>query len=71
MELAKKYIRPELKWETFGHTEMLATYKAPRANCVMDATKLVTKVKEYGYEIKGPRDALEEVFQTMAQKGYK
>ncbi|KAI8633726.1 putative rhamnose biosynthetic enzyme 1 [Xylariaceae sp. FL1651] len=69
MELAKQYIRPDLKWQTFGLDDMLKTYKAPRANCIMDSTKLETKLREYGYEVKPRREALEEVFQMMAQKG--
>jgi N-acetyl-anhydromuramyl-L-alanine amidase AmpD len=48
---------------------MLKILKAPRANCVVDATKLKTKLHEYGYEIKDKREALEEVFQIMAKKG--
>lgn len=69
MELAKKYIRPDLKWQTFGLQDMFSTLKAPRANCVMDATKLQKKLEEYGYQIKDRREALEEVFQIMAEKG--
>ncbi|KAL7626003.1 hypothetical protein AAE478_002772 [Parahypoxylon ruwenzoriense] len=69
MELAKKYIRPNLTWQTFGLDDMLKILRAPRANCIMDATKLQKKLREYGYEIKERREALEEVFQTMAEKG--
>lgn len=69
MQLAKKYIRPDLQWETFTLDEMLAILRAPRANCVMDATKLVTKLAEYGYKIKDRTAALEEVFSTMQKKG--
>lgn len=68
MELAKKYIRPDLKWQTFGLDDMLKVLRAPRANCIMDATKLQEKLREYGYEIKERREALEEVFQIMAEK---
>lgn len=69
MQLAKQYIRPNLTWETFSLDDMLKILKAPRANCIMDSTKLETKLKEYGYEIKPRRAALEEVFQLMAAKG--
>lgn len=68
MELAKKYIRPDLTWQTFVLDDMLSTLKAPRANCVMDATKLQKKLREYGYEVKERREAVEEVFQIMAEK---
>ncbi len=69
MELAKKSIRPGLKWQTFGLQDMFDTLKAPRANCVMDATKLQKKLGEYGYKIKNRQEALEEVFQILAEKG--
>ena len=69
MELAKKYIRPDLKWQTFGLKDMLNTLKAPRSNCILDATKLQTKLGQYGYQVKERREALEEVLQIMAEKG--
>ena len=69
MELAKQYIRPDLKWETFGIEDMLGMLKAPRAICIMDATKLQKKLRKYGCEVKERREALEEVFQIMADKG--
>lgn len=69
MELAKKYIRPDLVWKTFALGDMLKILRAPRANCVMDATKLQNKLREYGYEIKDRREALEDVFQTMVARG--
>ncbi|KAL2871185.1 UDP-4-keto-6-deoxy-glucose-3,5-epimerase/ UDP-4-keto-rhamnose-4-keto-reductase [Aspergillus lucknowensis] len=69
MELAKQYIRPEQEWDTFTLDEMLAILKAPRAHCVLDATKLQDKLREYGYAVKDQREALEEVFQILAAKG--
>ncbi|KAG9721594.1 hypothetical protein KCU73_g14207, partial [Aureobasidium melanogenum] len=67
MELAKKAIRPDLKWQTFKVEDMLAKLKAPRAICIMDSSKLEKKCLEYGYRIKPRREALEEVFQIMAE----
>ena len=69
MTLAKKYIRPDLKWQTFSLKEMLDTLKGPRTNYVLDTTKLQKKLKEYGYQIKNSHEALEEVFQILAEKG--
>lgn len=69
MELAKQYIRPELKWQIFYLDDMRQTLRAPRAHCILDATKLQDKLSEYGYKIKNRREALEEVFQIMAEKG--
>lgn len=68
MELAKKYIRPQLKWQTFGLDGMAEVLVAPRSNCIMDGTKLKVKLAEYGYRIKERSEALEEVFQAMAEK---
>ncbi|KAL8701426.1 MAG: hypothetical protein Q9201_004910 [Fulgogasparrea decipioides] len=69
MELAKKCIRPDLKWQTFGLKDMFNTLRAPCANCVMDTTKLQKKLGEYSYQIKNRRETLEEVFQIMSEKG--
>lgn len=66
MRLAKQYINPNLEWETFSIEDMLKLLKAPRANCVMDATKLKTKLLEYGYEVKDWKEALEETFHITA-----
>lgn len=67
--MAKKYIRPNLTWQTFWLDDMLNILRAPRTNCVVDTTKLQKKLREYGYEIKERREALEEVFQILADKG--
>lgn len=69
MELAKKYIRPELEWQMFDNAAMNKTLKAPRGYCIVDGTKLKKKLAQYGYQIKERREALEEVFQIMAEKG--
>ena len=68
MQLAKKYIRPDLSWQTFGIEDMLGTLKSARANCILDGTKLERKLQEYGYKVKGREEALDELFQTMAEK---
>lgn len=69
MELARKYIRPGLAWETFELDDMLKVLKAPRANCIMDGAKLQKKLFEHGYKVKERHEALEEVFQIMKEKG--
>ncbi|KAI1081862.1 NAD(P)-binding protein [Whalleya microplaca] len=69
MELAKKWIRPDLKWENFELQDMLKVLKAPRCNALVDSSKLVAKCKELGYEVKEPKEALEEVFIEMKAKG--
>ncbi|KAI0007214.1 NAD(P)-binding protein [Xylariaceae sp. FL0662B] len=69
MELAKQYIRPDLKWVNFELEDMQKILKAPRCNAVVDSSKLVRKCKELGYEIKDTHVALEEVFIDMKAKG--
>ncbi|KAI1634713.1 NAD(P)-binding protein [Biscogniauxia mediterranea] len=69
MELAREHIRPGLAWENFGLDDMRATLKAPRCNPVFDPAKLVAKLAELGYEVKGSREALEDVFLEMKAKG--
>ena len=69
MELAKKYIRPDLKWQTFGLDEMLSSLKAPRANCILDGSKLQNKLREYSYEVKERHEAADEIFHVLAEKG--
>ncbi|KAK0637389.1 epimerase/hydratase [Bombardia bombarda] len=69
MELAKKYIRPSLTWENFEVEDMNKVLKAPRANVTLDATKLVKKCRELGYEIKDSQTAVEDMFIEMRAKG--
>ncbi|KAI5927874.1 NAD(P)-binding protein [Camillea tinctor] len=69
MELARKHIRPSLTWENFSLEDMRKTLKAPRCNPVFDASKLVAKLRELGYEVKDSREALEDVFLEMKAKG--
>lgn len=69
MSLAKKYIRPELRWENFAVEDMNKVLKAPRANVTLDASKLVSVCAELGYEIKDSIPALEEMFRSMKAQG--
>lgn len=69
MELAKTYIRPSLKWETFEVADMNKVLKAPRANVTLNAEKLVKKCRELGYEILDSHEALENMFIEMKAKG--
>lgn len=69
MELAKKHIRPSLEWENFEIEDMNKVLKAPRANVTLDASKLIEKCKEFGYQVKDSQSALEEMFLEMKAKG--
>ncbi|KAI1134656.1 NAD(P)-binding protein [Hypoxylon sp. FL0543] len=69
LALAKKHIRPDLTWENFEYDDMMKVLKVPRCNPVFDTTKLVTKLKELGYEVKDSHEALEDLFIEMKAKG--
>lgn len=43
--------------------------KAGRSNCELDTTKLVTKLKEYGFEVPEIHEAYEQCFIRMAKGG--
>ncbi|PGH02436.1 hypothetical protein AJ80_08856 [Polytolypa hystricis UAMH7299] len=70
MELIKKYIRPSQSWENFELDDMHKVLKAPRCHPVFDTTKLVSKLKELGYEVKDTHEALEDLFIDMKAEGY-
>ena len=69
MELIKNYIRPSLTWENFEVDDMHKVLKAPRTNVTLDASKVTSKCKELGYDIKDSQIALEELFVDMKAKG--
>lgn len=66
LTLFKKFVRPEFEWKNFSLEEQSKILKAGRSNCKLDCTKLVTKLKEYGYEVPEVHDAYEQCFQRMA-----
>ncbi|KAH9904998.1 epimerase/hydratase [Xylariomycetidae sp. FL2044] len=69
MELVKKHVRPSLSWENFELADQEKVLKAPRCNPIFDSTKLVSKLAEYGYQIKSSHDALEDMVIEMKNKG--
>lgn len=69
MELMKEHVRPSLTWTNFSLEEQGKVLKAPRSNAKLDATKLVTKLGEYGYTVLNAHDALVEAFVEMKAKG--
>ena len=71
MGLFRDMIRPSLKWENFTLQEQSKVLKAPRSNAKLDATKLVNKLGEYGYEVLECHQAMREAFEKMIENGVK
>ncbi|KAH8146094.1 uncharacterized protein LAJ45_09784 [Morchella importuna] len=67
LSLFKKYVRPDFEWKNFTIEEQSKVIKAGRSNCMLDTSKLVNKLKEYGYTIPEIHDAYEQCFIRMAQ----
>lgn len=51
LTLFRDIVRPSFTWQNFTLEEQAKVIKAGRSNCKLDTTKLVAKLKEYGYEI--------------------
>jgi len=71
LALFKEYVRPSFTWKNFTLDEQAKVIKAGRSNCKLDTTKLVNKLKEYGYEVPEIHDAYKGCFQRMAAAGEK
>lgn len=69
LTLFKDIVRPELNWKNFTLEEQAKVIKAGRSNCALDTTKLVTKMKEYKYEIPEIHEAYEKCFKRMKAAG--
>lgn len=69
LTMFKEIVRPELSWKNFTLEEQAKVIKAARSNCTLDATKLVTKLKEYRYEIPEIHEAYEQCFKRMKAAG--
>ncbi|POS86402.1 UDP-4-keto-6-deoxy-glucose-3 [Erysiphe pulchra] len=67
--LFKEYVRPDFTWQNFSLEEQSKVIKAGRSNCKLDANKLVSKLREYNYEIREVHEAYKACFQRMAATG--
>ncbi|PNP84977.1 hypothetical protein FNYG_01674 [Fusarium nygamai] len=67
--LFKEIVRPGLTWKNFSVEEQAKVIKAGRSNCQLDSTKLVKKMKGYGYEIPEVHDAYRQCFERMKAAG--
>ncbi|KAJ3506028.1 hypothetical protein NM208_g16125 [Fusarium decemcellulare] len=69
LSLFKEIVRPEYTWKNFSLEEQSKVIKAGRSNCQLDTTKLVTKLKQYGYEVPEVHDAYRQCFERMKAAG--
>ncbi|KAF5574342.1 dTDP-glucose 4 6-dehydratase [Fusarium pseudoanthophilum] len=67
--LFKEIVRPGLTWKNFSVDEQAKVIKAGRSNCQLDSTKLVKRMKGYGYEIPEVHDAYRQCFERMKAAG--
>jgi 3,5-epimerase/4-reductase len=71
LSLFKEYVRPDFTWKNFTLEEQSKVIKAGRSNCKLDTTKLIKKLKEYGFEVPEVHEAYKACFQRMAAAGVK
>jgi len=69
LALFKEHVRPSFEWKNFSIEEQSKVIKAGRSNCLLDATKLVNKLKEYNYEVPEIHEAYAQCFIRMAKNG--
>src|SRR6201996_3335227 len=67
LALSKKHVRPDFTWKNFTLEEQAKVIKAGRSNCLLDTTKLVNKLAEYGYKVPEVHEAYEQCFIRMAK----
>lgn len=69
LTLFRDIVRPSFTWKNFSLEEQAKVIKAGRSNCELDTTKLVSKLKEYSYEIPEIHDAYRKCFMRMKAAG--
>ncbi|EGU73824.1 dTDP-glucose 4,6-dehydratase [Fusarium oxysporum f. sp. conglutinans race 2 54008] len=69
LSMFKEIVRPGYTWKNFSLEEQSKVIKAGRSNCTLDATKLTSKLKEYGYEVPEIHDAYRQCFERMKAAG--
>lgn len=67
--LFKEIVRPAFTWKNFSLAEQANVIKAGRSNCRLDTTKLVNKLKEYGYSVLEIHEAYRRCFERMKAAG--
>lgn len=71
LTLFRDIVRPGYSWKNFTLEEQAKVIKAGRSNCKLDTTKLVNKLKEYGYEVPEIHEAYRQCFERMKAAGTK
>ena len=69
LTLFRDIVRPAFRWKNFSIEEQSKVIKAGRSNCCLDTTKLVSKLKEYNYEIPEVHEAYRQCFERMKANG--
>ncbi|KAI9833946.1 MAG: hypothetical protein M1819_003455 [Sarea resinae] len=69
LSMYKQYLFPDYTWKNFSLEEQGKILKAGRSNCTLDSSKLVEKLKGYGYEVPDVHAAYEACFKRIAAKG--
>lgn len=65
LALFREIVRPGFSWRNFSVEEQSKVLKAGRSNCKLDTSKLVTKLKEYGYQVPEIHEAYKACFKRM------
>jgi 3,5-epimerase/4-reductase len=71
LTLFRDIVRPGFTWKNFSLEEQAKVLKAGRSNCKLDTTKLVKKLREYGYEVPEVHEAYKLCFERMKAGGTK
>lgn len=71
LALFKEHVRPDFTWKNFSLEEQSKVIKAGRSNCELDTTKIISKLKEYNYEVPEIHEAYKQCFIRMAKNGGK
>ncbi|KAL1837145.1 hypothetical protein VTJ49DRAFT_4210 [Mycothermus thermophilus] len=69
LTLFRDIVRPGFTWKNFSLEEQAKILKAGRSNCKLDTTKLVEKLREYGYEVPEVHEAYRKCFERMKAAG--
>jgi 3,5-epimerase/4-reductase len=71
LTLFRDIVRPSFTWKNFTLEEQAKVIKAGRSNCKLDTTKLIKKLKEYGYEVPEVHEAYRLCLERMKAGGTK
>lgn len=69
LSLFKEIVRPDFTWQNFSLSDQAKVIKAARSNCKLDSSKLISKLREYGYEVPEIHKAYRLCFERMKAAG--